>query len=70
MTTTVRANGGGTFVLVDTNSGNMAYTTASEVFVTTDAARATEAAAYVNQDVTGGKKRTGPHWLKSTFGVF
>ena len=69
MAYTVKENTDGRFVLVAPN-GNFALTTASEMFTTDDRAKADEAAAFVNQDVSGGKKRIGATWLKSTFGVF
>lgn len=66
---TVKENADGHFVLVAPN-GNFARTTASDMFTTDDRAKADEAADFINQDTTGGKKRVGAHWLKSTFGVF
>lgn len=59
----------GEFVII-MPSGNFAQTTACECFVTTSREKADEALVYITQDVTGGRKRAGPHWLKSTFGIF
>ena len=57
-------------VYIRTPDGNAVRTTAGEVFETTSRSRAEEVVAYLSQEVVGNAKKVGPHWLKSTFGVF
>jgi predicted 3-demethylubiquinone-9 3-methyltransferase (glyoxalase superfamily) len=59
----------GRFIII-TPAGNPAFTTASEVYITTSRNKAEAALAYLNQAVKPGDKRTSAGWLKSTFGVF
>ena len=64
----VKENTDGRFVLVAPN-GNFARNTSGEFFMTSDRVKAAEAADYINQSLTNGK-RIGAQWLKSTFGVY
>jgi len=49
--------------------GDNVFTTASDVFSTTDRALADEALAFLNQPRTGMAKRQGNHRMKSMFGT-
>jgi hypothetical protein len=65
----IEANGRGGFNIVQPN-GNFVRTTSSGFYIAGTEAEAREALAYITQPVVGTAKRVGPHWLKSTFGVF
>lgn len=51
------------------DAGDLAITTASETFVTSDRALAEEAERYLNQPRAGLDKRRGSRRMKSMFGV-
>lgn len=55
--------------MIFTPAGNPVWTTEFRAFETKDRTKAEEALAYLIQPVTYPDKRTGAHWLKSTFGT-
>lgn len=65
---TIRTEADGRMVII-TPAGNVARTTASEPFVTTDAALADECLAYLNQSATWPAKPAGSQRMKSMWGT-